>query len=445
MQIILALIQVAQARTWTVDADGGGDAATVEEGVALLSDGDTLRIGAGVFDVMDVTVDVDNVHISGAGAEMTTLTAIDVDDVDTVQALVLRGRNITVSDMTFSGYGDLDPSTSLVLSVNDETVVERCHFTNNATAIRVAEGALFSVSIFDSVFVNNLGAVYIPDFVGSLVVENNLFLDSGWGVYFSGLYSAGRFDLISVVNNTFVGDEWAVQIGNATYGYAGIGATKVEIVNNVFADVEYSWMVDLHDGYLPRGEIRNNVYTPGSTSSLDEGSPIVESHNLEADVSFVAWSDDGDWTNDDLHVVEGSAAIDIGVDGYATSPADADGYARPIDGDGDGLALPDAGAYELCPTGDCPLAEIDSDTGDTGDTGAHDTGDTGAHDTGSSPTGTDESGEHDSADPDSSADPEALATTGCGATGCASADPRGLAGPALAALAALGLRRRLRR
>jgi hypothetical protein len=70
----------------------------------------------------------------------------------------------------------------------------------------------------------------------------------------------------------------------------------------------------------------------------------------EADPMFVAWSDDGDDTNDDLRLQPGSPAIDAAT--TATLLTDHDGIVRPIDGDGDGVAVADLGAYEWWPDGD---------------------------------------------------------------------------------------------
>jgi predicted outer membrane repeat protein len=82
--------------------------------------------------------------------------------------------------------------------------------------------------------------------------------------------------------------------------------------------------------------------------------------NLDADPDFVRHPDpgsDGNWDGvdddyGDLHLGAGSPAIDSGTNGVIGLPTDLDGNPRIVDGDGDGTAIVDMGAYEYnCPAG----------------------------------------------------------------------------------------------
>ena len=97
--LLLTLLHVAEARTWTVDGAGGGDAVTVAEGVALLSDGDTLQVNAGTYEVLNVVMTTSNVRIVGAGPEATTFVQPAVSDADHYSAFQFLGER--------SGRGDI--------------------------------------------------------------------------------------------------------------------------------------------------------------------------------------------------------------------------------------------------------------------------------------------------------------------------------------------------
>src|SRR5262249_25455384 len=89
-------------------------------------------------------------------------------------------------------------------------------------------------------------------------------------------------------------------------------------------------------GYTDAGfDVDYNVFWGGGTI---QGFGIG-AHSVIADPQFVSAP------NGDLHLKSTSPAIDRGVDlGYST---DFEGSSVPIDGNGDGLARPDAGAFEF--------------------------------------------------------------------------------------------------
>jgi len=93
----------------------------------------------------------------------------------------------------------------------------------------------------------------------------------------------------------------------------------------------------------------NDVHgnSAGSYGSLF-GGLLVPANNISATPQFIADSDDGDWTNDDLAQAAGSACVDAGTStaGYGVDD-DYAGDPRPVDGDADGSALYDMGAFEL--------------------------------------------------------------------------------------------------
>ncbi|MBK8293921.1 MAG: right-handed parallel beta-helix repeat-containing protein [Solirubrobacterales bacterium] len=87
-------------------------------------------------------------------------------------------------------------------------------------------------------------------------------------------------------------------------------------------------------------------------TGLSTGKGVLDTtdSNINADPKFLSATD--------FHLTKGSPAIDT-----ASSPAgplvDIDGNKRPVDGNGDGIAVADMGAYEYQPVADPPTCETD--------------------------------------------------------------------------------------
>ena len=96
-------------------------------------------------------------------------------------------------------------------------------------------------------------------------------------------------------------------------------------------------------GLLPRLRVVNNLFFATNPMPIGGEPADVDTMNLSTNVSpFV------DVMAGNLRLAPGTAPIDIASALYAPKD-DKQGLPRPMDGDGDGLAVPDIGAHEFTP------------------------------------------------------------------------------------------------
>ena len=298
----LILASTASAATWVVDAYGGGDVLTVAEGAALLANGDTLEIREGTYDVEDVYTLAENVSVIGDGWERTIL---DGSNAKSMVLAVNAGAYIEGLTVRNSmGFG---------LIAND-AIISSCAVLSNAN------GGIFSysVSIFNSILALNLTGIQFEYTSSDISVENSLLIDNSdlaVGFVYHGYLEACqeyRFH-----HNLFIGSSVGLGPGDPSAScHGGTGATLIA-TNNIFLGMPTSWGND----YAWTAIFSNNVIGASTVEDcIWAGSDVTCTDNLVADPDFVTWSDDGDWTNDDFHLLFGSAGIDHGVSGVPGQP-----------------------------------------------------------------------------------------------------------------------------
>lgn len=353
--LLLSLSTSALATTWTVDPEGGGDARTLTEGFVLLSDGDTLLVGPGTYNEAYLGLSAKDVTIEGAGAGVSVVDGTGLD-----AWVGISTSSATISGLTFTHFDQPDGSTAL--SAGTELVVHDCLFEDNAVAI-ASSGDVLNVE--HSIFIGNTYAVYVVDGVYDLLVDDNVFIDnSSSAVLWRALNGVSFASDLTVSNNTIVGADEGVLFDPEPLHEV----PTVRIYNNVFADVRLA--VSL--GVVGTGTIDHNLAPAGAIMHSDE--TISISDNITGDAIFLSRTDDGDPTNDDLHLLWGSPGIDQGAD--SDDSTDFDGQSRSFDGDKDGVAVPDIGAYEYdldsdddghlaVEAGGDDCADADSTTADT--------------------------------------------------------------------------------
>ena len=208
------------------------------------------------------------------------------------------GNSLFDSNTASLGGGAISNSSS-------DPLIESCTFSNNIAG-------------------ENGGAVYSSGGAAPNII-NSIFTGNAATAMGGAVYSFESLPVI--INDTFYGNTAAQHGGIATEKGHGKGAT---IMNSIV------W-----------GNTNEQVYDGPSSKSVVSNSDIQGGYtgtgNLNQDPAFV------DPASGDLHLSAGSPSIDTGDNAAATSITDLDGNPRITDGNGDGTATVDMGAYEYVP------------------------------------------------------------------------------------------------
>ena len=183
------------------------------------------------------------------------------------------------------------------------------------------------------------GAIYIinnssASLVGNLIVNNTG--GTGGGVYWLVPSGGGPPSLVS---NTFSGNS-ATQ-GSAVY--ASGFQSSARLVDNIIASSAGVNGLYCDTTYGPTAPIvkANDVFTSAGAAYAGSCSALNGTNgNISADPNF---RNPG---ADDYHLLSGSLAIDSGISDASLLSTDIDGNKRVQDGDNNGTALVDMGAYE---------------------------------------------------------------------------------------------------
>lgn len=290
----------------------------------------------GTLDVLALAGDLnlrEPVEIYGSPLGETVIDANGIDRIFNIFPFFDFVNGYVLSDLTIRGgwindYGGGMYATATAL------VIRRCIFESNrgtdggALYLAEVEARIESSTFRNNEAVGGGGAIVRTAFIFDAVIENTTISGNRANSVGGGIISEGD-GILTLRNNTIVGN-------TAAFGSAllldRVAVFELVLESNIL-EGSCAWQ----SSTFPPTSLGGNLQGPGATCFLSH--PTDQSNVADLGLGPLEPSENGF-----VHpLLPSSPAIDAAL---ACPPEDQRGATRPLDGDGDGVALCDAGAFE---------------------------------------------------------------------------------------------------
>ncbi len=332
------LYVAATNRSGTENGSPNSPYSTIQRGVDATINGDTINVGSGTY-IESIFINK-QIKIIGAGYDTTTIDGGVNFSGNFGSNYSLEGFKITgagngilcdnsnpaITNNIISGYSS---GHGIYCFNSSSPIITNNIISGNGYGIICSSRSYSSPIITNNTISgNNWGGICCYWYSSPIITNNTISGNSNYGIYCY-LYSSSS----KITNNTIS--------GNSGYGIYCYSFSSPKIYNNIITE-NGTTNPDYYGIYVQSGNPTinyNNVWGNGLSGNNNYYNCTYGPNDISSGPQFISPSD--------FHLQPTSPSIDKGYNFVEVPSTDKDGKLRIIDGDNDGTATIDMGAYEF--------------------------------------------------------------------------------------------------